>query len=168
MIRWALWMMLAVVAASCNTPPTGPVIAPELDMYLKTKDGRQVRYAVSPAGQLRFSGGNDILFGIWSWTGSITAAQGAELRRIVSLPDWASAASGGGGHSDDVWEITLRDGSGRHSFEVSGNSPGIDAAWAVLSDAGRARLQGDLDRLPRPDIEKLVEQRRADQAAGSP
>ncbi|MDP6479057.1 MAG: hypothetical protein QGI75_03345 [Phycisphaerales bacterium] len=164
MSRWLFFGVLAALMASCETSPSGPTIAPRLDMYLKTADGRQVRYDVASNGRLRFAGGQDIPFGIWSWTGSVTAAQGAALRRIVSQPHWASPIESGDDQGDNAWEITLRDGAGHHFFEVTGDSPGIDAAWVILTEAGSGRLQEDLDRLPRPDIEKLVERRRREQA----
>ena len=48
------------------------------------------------------------------------------------------------------------------------NSPGIDAAWAILTDAGRARLQPELDRLPRPDLDALVNRRRVEPDGDAP
>ena len=164
MSRWLLLGVLTALTASCETSPAGPTIAPRLDMYLKTADGRQVRYDVASNGQLRFAGGQDIPFSTWSWTGSVTAAQGDALRKIVSQPNWASSIESGDDQDKNTWEITLRDGAGHHFFEVTGGSPGIDAAWVILTEAGRARLQEDLDRLPRPDIKKLVERRRREQA----
>lgn len=161
-----MWcVILAALVVSCDAPPAGPAIAPQLDMYLKTSDGRQIRYDVARSGRLRFSGGRDLLLDNWSWTGSVTTSQGAALQRIVSQPGWASSVHSDGQEVGNAWQITLRDGSGRHSFEVTGNTPGIDAAWAILNEAGRARLQEDLDRLPRPDIDRLVERRRGEQAA---
>jgi hypothetical protein len=160
MIRSLVVGVVVLIATSCSGTPKGPAIAPSLDMYLKTEDGRQVRYDLASDGTLRFSGGNDILLDVWSWTGRVTRSEGDALKDIVSTPNWATQS---GEQTGNAWVITLRDRDGRHNYQVNGGSPAIDSAWDILSEAGRARLQSDIDRLPRPDIDKLVERRTAAQ-----
>jgi hypothetical protein len=63
-----------------------------------------------------------------------------------------------------LWKITVRDADGRHTYALTDESPGVEAAWAILTVAGTARLQADLDRLPRPEFDTLVNRRRAEQA----
>ena len=166
MTRWVPCLVLVVSAASCNSTATRPTIAPTLAMFLKTDDGRLVRYDLAGNGTLRFAGGKDIMLDRWSWTGSVTPDQGAELNRIVSRSNWASAERSDQG--GNTWEITVREDGGRQRFEVTGDSPGIDAAWAILTDAGRARLQPELDRLPRPDLDALVNRRRVEPDGDAP
>lgn len=158
MIRILVVGVGILMAASCGGAPKGPPIAPRLDMYLKTDDGRQVRYGLAADGTLRFSGGKDLLLDVWSWTGKVSHTQGDALKSIVATPNWAKQS---GEQTGDTWVITLRDRDGRETFDVVGGSPAIDAAWDILSEAGRARLQIDIDRLPRPDIDKLAEHRQA-------
>jgi len=164
MIRVLIAGVAVLMSASCGGTPKGPAIAPTLKMYLRTDDGRQVKYDLAADGTLRFSGGKDIILDVWSWTGHVTPSEGDALKTIVATPNWATQS---GEQTGDAWVITVRDDDGRNTFEVAGGSPGIDAAWDILTEAGRARLQIDIDRLPRPDIDKLVEHRRAIQSGAA-
>jgi len=162
MIRWVTCVCLVVSMASCTAAPPRPAIAPALGMFLTTDDGRLVRYDLASNGTLRFAGGKDIMLERWSWTGSVTPAQGATLNHIVSTSNWATSTPAA--HGSNSWKITVRDDDGRHTYALTDESPGVEAAWAILTVAGTARLQADLDRLPRPDIDTLVNRRRAEQA----
>ncbi|MDP7030347.1 MAG: hypothetical protein QF733_09020 [Phycisphaerales bacterium] len=163
---------MAVVLAGgmlvgCGGAAKGPAIAPDVDMFRSTEDGRMARYDVSAAGQLRFAGGYDARDGIWSWTGSIDASQGAALSRVVREAGWV-ASPPATGPGTDTWEIVVKTAEGRRRFEVTGDPPSVLQAWALLDRAGQARLQQDLDLLPTPDIDALVKRRHAEQQGSSP
>jgi len=86
MMKWCMLliaMTLCTVGCGSSTRTNGPVIAPRLDMTFDSGDGQYIRYDVKPDGTLRFAGGQDVINEKWSWTGSISAAQGAELTRII-------------------------------------------------------------------------------------
>jgi len=159
----AALLLVGVLLVGCGGATKAPPISPDVDIFWSTEDGRMARYDVSPTGRLRFAGGFDARNDVWSWTGSIDAAQGAALARIVQHADWvASPPKTGPGH--DTWVVSVKTAAGRRSFEVHGDPPSVLEAWEILNRAGQARLQQDLDLLPTADIERLVERRKAEQA----
>ena len=157
----ALWMM------GCGGAPrgTGVTIAPQLAMTFDSGDGQYIRYDVKPDGTLRFAGGQDVINDTWSWTGSISAAQGAELTRIIDQAGWVARAPKGGGGNDPVWHVSVRTAGGSRSFEMHGDAPSVSKAFDVLKQAGMARLNRDLQRAPRPDLEVMTQRRNAEAAA---
>jgi hypothetical protein len=97
------------------------------------------------------------------WTGQITEAQGAKLGSIVTSGAWLTAPPTGEADDDaDTWEVTVRLGDSYRRFTAYGSPTSILQAWAVLKDAGKARLQQDLDRLPTADVDRLMQRRKAE------
>ncbi len=140
-------------------------MAPAVEMFHASQDGRLVRYEVTPQGVLRFAGGMDARDGDWSWEGHLDAAEGAELQTIIDRAGWVSSAPRSTHQDGDTWEVSIRTDGGSRSFELRGDSESVLKAWAVLDKAGRRRLDADLDRLPRPDIDRLVDRKRAEAEA---
>ncbi|MCP4758912.1 MAG: hypothetical protein GY894_03080 [Planctomycetes bacterium] len=134
-------------------------------MFLTTKDGRLVRYEVSPQGVLRFAGGVDAREGDWSWEGHISASEGAELQTIIDRADWIASPPRSTNKDGDSWEVSIRSGGRERSFDLQGDTASVLNAWAVLQKAGRTRLEGDLELLPRPGIDRLVERKQAEYEA---
>ena len=154
---------LLSVMMGCGSSPKAPVISPAIDMYHTTDDGRMVRYGVSEFGTLRFAGGYPARESQWSWTGHISEAQGAKLGSIVTSGAWLTAPPTGGADDDaDTWEVTVRLGDSYRRFTAYGSPTSIVQAWSVLQDAGKARLQQDLDRLPTADVDLLMQRRKAE------
>ena len=159
-MRRCVVILTLMLLGGCGERVTAPAITPAINMFLETSDGRLVRYDVRHDGQLRFAGGTNARSDIWSWTGSITPAQGAELEGIVRRGGWLESDPIGQGSTGNQWEVLVKEGGQSRRFRVHGDAPSVDAAWSVLTEAGKQRLDPELSRLRRPDIDKLVEQRR--------
>ena len=154
---------LLTVMMGCKSPPKAPIISPAIDMYHTADDGRMVRYGVSESGTLQFAGGYPARESKWLWTGQITEAQGAKLGSIVTSGAWLTAPPTGDPADDaDTWEVTVRLRDSYRRFTAYGSPTSILQAWAVLKDAGKARLQQDLDRLPTADVDRLMQRRKAE------
>ncbi|MCH2141002.1 MAG: hypothetical protein MK100_08225 [Phycisphaerales bacterium] len=153
-------------AGGCASSSHSAHIAPHLDILLETEDGRSVRYDVSEDGTLRFAGGRDARNSDWSWTGHLDAAQGKRLQSLIQEGKWLETTPHGIAGDGTRWEISVREGGRRKNFRIDGEVPTVRAAWGILEDAGRARLQEDLDRLPRPDMDQYMRRRHIEQSDG--
>jgi len=156
-----------MAATGCGGGAAGPRISPGLDVFLQTEDGRRVRYEVLQDGTIHFAGGRDAADGDWSWTGQLDASQGALLKSAIAEGRWFDKPPKGIPGDGTRWRVKAEEGGRTVRFDVEGEAPSVRTVWGLLDDAGKARLQDDLDRLPKADIEQYMHRRRVEQVGES-
>ncbi|MDP7071037.1 MAG: hypothetical protein QF561_06790 [Phycisphaerales bacterium] len=166
--RGLLLLLPSAILCGCGGSRTsGPAVSPGLDMFRATADGRLVRYEATPEGTLRFAGGLNARDRDWSWEGRLDAEAGAKLQSIIDRAEWIVEPPKSTDADGDSWEVSVRSHGASRSFSVHGDPKSVRDAWAVLEQQGRQRLDRDLELLPKPDIDRLVERRRAEQQSGA-
>lgn len=153
----AVWMLASSILAGCGTAHTAS--GPRVDLQRETTDGRLIRYQLDARGTLRFAGGLDVRTESWSWEGAMPAGQVDQIQAIMARAPWMRSSPADVEASGDLWIVRAREGARHCRFEVHGDIPSVVEIWDVLEEAGAARLQDDLDRIPRPDIERYMQRR---------
>jgi hypothetical protein len=144
---------LAALLAGCSAPDPGSATRGlSLEVWDRGVENRAVLYRVETDGTISFGGGQDAIRQNISWTGPLTAGEIDQLWVVLEDHGWFSgdvrAASTGEPRRRQCW-IRLRWPGGRKRFRFRGENPDVDPVEALLAEASRRRLGGDLETLPR-------------------
>jgi hypothetical protein len=136
----------------------------EVNIYLAGPHAKYARWASGPGDELRFAGGSNALQANWSWEGVLTAEQVALIDAVVIDANWLNAAPSGSGPSHsaskgNVWQVTVSTSTGHNAFTVYGHPESVEAVWAVMNEAGRARFARDEALIPKPDLDRYIQSR---------
>ncbi|MHC4613644.1 MAG: hypothetical protein ACYTAU_08730 [Planctomycetota bacterium] len=145
---------LAVVLAGCSAADPGSATRGlSLEVWDRGLENRAVLYRVETDGTISFGGGRDAIQQSVSWTGPLTAEEIDQLWVLLEDHGWFSgevrAASTGEPRRRQCW-IRLRWPGGKKRIRFRGENPDVDPVEALLAEASRRRLQGDLKTLPQP------------------
>jgi hypothetical protein len=149
-----LIVALAVLLAGCSAPDPGSVTRGlSLEVWDRGLENRAVLYRVETDGTISFGGGRDAINQRISWTGPLTADEVDQLWVLLEDHGWLSGevrAASTGEPRRRQCRIQLRWPGGRKRFRFRGENPDVEPVEALLAEASRRRLQGDLETLPRP------------------
>ena len=148
-------VLLAALAGCVTADRTEPRTSGlTLEILQRLSPTAAALYRVEQDGTLAFGGGSAAQQGRTSWSGPLTDAEIAELRRLVEMHAWLerepSDVEDGSG---TLYEVFVRGPRGRQRFKVHGGTPGVAEVATLLDTAARRRLASDLEVLPRPSGE---------------
>jgi hypothetical protein len=152
---------LAAVLSGCQGTDPGTVTRGlSLELWDRGLENRAVLYQVETDGRISFGGGRDAIHKRVSWTGQLTDDEIDQLWVLLEDHGWFSgemkAASTGEPRRRQCW-IRMRWPGGSKRYRFRGQNPEVDPVEALLAEASRRRLHGDLETLPRPSRERSNE-----------
>jgi hypothetical protein len=122
-----------------------------LQLRLTDEAGKAVVYHVDPDGMLHFGGGMDAAVDRTTWSGPLTEAEAAELRRRLEGGHWFDRELPATGEpAERRWWIEVRGPAGRRRHKLRGECPEAEAVEALLENAARRRLDRFMERMPEP------------------
>ncbi len=150
-----LWIATAAALTGCAAggSPDSPTGGIALEMIVRGEANLAALYRVDRDGSISFGGGVDARNDRVTWTGSMTAAEIDELRRLLEEYGWFERVPVSTGEPPQRrYRIWLRWPGGRKRYKVRGSSPDITPIHDHLERVARRRLGGDpvIQALPRP------------------
>lgn len=148
-------IMTAGGCAANSRTGTGPDRTQGLTLDMFVRDGGAMwLYDVRDDGSISYAGGQDAAQRRFSWTGTMSDEEIAELRSLVNRFNWTTRQrSRETGDGTRRYTINVRQaGGGGGRFEVRGDREDVAAVNALLHRICLRRLDAELDALPQPGL----------------
>jgi hypothetical protein len=124
-----------------------------LEVWLWGEQNLAIFYRVITDGTIGFGGGADARSQRVTWSGPMTAEEIDRLWALLREHGWFSGdvKAASTGEPEQRWyRIRLRWPGGSKRYKIRGENPQVAPVEALLAQASRRRLEGDLERLPKP------------------
>ncbi len=127
----------------------------ELSLYVRDASGAEMLYDVKRDGTLSFGGGMDARLGNTTWTGMMTEEEIRQLHELLSQREWFKAKLRSTDEPEGVlYRVSINAPQSRRRFTLKGEHESVKPVRELLEKVALRRLEGDLERLPKPSLER--------------
>lgn len=126
-----------------------------LEMSVRDETNSERLYKIDRSRTISFGGGFQARLGTTTWTGELTPEDRAAIASVINQQGWfTSRIESTNDPKNRVYRIDLIGPPGHERIKVVGRNDRVEPVEQVLERICLRRLDGDLQRLPEPGLQR--------------
>jgi hypothetical protein len=158
MLSFLTLVVLTLAATGCGGQKSTELTGESelvLEMSVRDETNAERLYKIDRDGSISFGGGFRARVGTTTWTGSLSADERQEIATVINQQGWFTTPIVSTNEPKDrVYRVDIKAPPGHRRFKVVGHNERMNAVEQVLGRICLRRLEGELERLPEPGLQR--------------